>query len=320
MFNLTRRGAVISAAAAAAAFGVDSRFSIAPSAVAEQASAKGFHKFNVGEIEVTMVYDGLWEKPHDPGFVKNATVDDVKAALKAAGLTDAHVPITFTITIVKAGGKTIMFDSGTGGQLSPKAGKLTANMQAAGIDPNSISTIVVTHFHPDHIFGLMAKDTNAQVYPDAEIIVPAAEYKFWTDESVFTKLPEANHGAAKRMQATFPTWKNLRQVEAGAEAVPGVRALAAHGHTPGHTVYHLGSGADQLFVLADITNIPALFVKNPGWHAAFDADAKAAEANRRKYFEQVIAEKAIMTGYHYGVPGAGRIEKDGEGYAFVPVA
>lgn len=320
MFNLTRRGAVISAAAAAAAFGVDGRFAVAPSAVAEEAGAKGFHKFNVGEIEVTMVYDGLWEKPHDPGFVKNATVDDVKAALKAAGLTDAHVPITFTITIVKAGGKTIMFDSGTGGQLSPKAGKLTANMQAAGIDPKSISTIVVTHFHPDHIFGLMAKDTNAQVYPDAEIIVPAAEYKFWTDESVFSKLPEANHGAAKRMQATFPTWKNLRQVEAGAEAIPGVRALAAHGHTPGHTVYHLGSGADQLFVLADITNIPALFAKNPGWHAAFDADAQAAEANRRKYFEQVIAEKAIMTGYHYGVPGAGRIEKDGEGYAFVPVA
>ncbi|MGQ0456400.1 MAG: MBL fold metallo-hydrolase [Hyphomicrobium sp.] len=320
MTNLSRREAVFSAAAAGAALGLSGPLGFHASAIADEAVAKGFHAFKVGDIDVATVFDGIWEKPHDPGFIKNATVDETKAALKAAGLNDANVTIPFTITFAKVGGKTIMFDSGTGGQLSPKAGKLAANMQAAGIDPKSVSTIVVTHFHPDHIFGLMAKDTNAQIYPNAEIVLPAAEYKFWTDESVFSKLPEANHGLAKRVQATFPTWKNVRQVEAGAEAAPGVRALAAYGHTPGHTIYHLGSGADQLFVMADITNIPALFARNPGWHAAFDGDAAMAEANRRKYFDQVIAEKAMMTGYHYGVPGAGRIAKDGNGYAFVPVA
>ena len=320
MAKFTRREAAIAAAAAGAAFGLSRSISFAPSAIAEEAAAKGFHAFKVGDIEVTTVFDGLWERPHDSGFIKNATVEETKAALKAAGMDDSKVTIPYTITFVKIGGKTIMFDSGTGGQLSPKAGKLAANMQAAGIEIKSISTIIVTHFHPDHIFGLMAKDTNAPVYPDAEIVVPAAELKFWNDSSVFAKLPEANHGLAKRIQATLGQWKNVRTVEAGAEALPGIRALDAFGHTAGHTVYHLGSGADQFYVLADITNIPALFAKHPDWHAMFDADAGMAEAKRRKYFDEVIAEKAIMTGYHYGVPGAGRIEKDGVGYAYVPIA
>lgn len=321
MPTTSRREFVVSAAAAAAVMGLDGRLTfIAPANAqkAADAAAKGFHTFKNGSVEITTVFDGLWEKPHDPAFIKNATVDETKAALKAAGLTDAHVPITFTVTVVKSGGKTIMFDSGTGGQLSPLAGKLGDNMKAAGIDPKSINTIVVTHFHPDHIFGLMAKDTNAQIYPDAEIIVPKAELAWWTDASVFQKLPEARHGLAKRIQATIPTWKNVRAVEGEVEVAPGVRALPAFGHTPGHTAYVV-NGDKPLMVLADTTNIPALFVKNPGWHAIFDGDPAMAEANRRKLFERAIADKAIITGYHYGMPGAGTIAKDGAGYAFVPV-
>jgi glyoxylase-like metal-dependent hydrolase (beta-lactamase superfamily II) len=322
MFELTRREAILSSAAAAAFLGAPSRVAfIRPAhAEADAGAASAFKTFKVGDIEVTTLFDGIWEKAHDPGFIRNATVDETKAALRAAGADDSKVVIPFTVTVVKIGGKTIMFDAGTGGQLSPKAGRLSASMQAAGIDPKSISTIVVTHFHPDHIFGLMAKETNAPVYPDAEIVVPAAELKFWADPSVFTKLPEASHGLAKRVQATLATWKNVRPIDGETDAVAGIRALPAYGHTPGHTVYALGSGADQLMVLADLTNVPYLFAKHPSWHAAFDADPVAAEANRRKFFDRVVAEKAIMTGYHYGVPGAGTMQKDGDGYTFVPVA
>ena len=245
MPELTRRDAAASTIAAGAAFGLSRPLEFLSSAVAEEAAQKGFHAFKVGDIDVTTVFDGLWKKPHDPNFIKNATVEETKAALRVAGLPDDHVTIPYTVTFVKIAGKTIMFNSGTGAQLSPDAGKLAANMQAAGIDAKAISTVLITHFHPDHIFGLMAKETNAQVYPDAEIVVPAEEYKFWTDPSVFAKLPERSHGLAKRVQATFPTWKNIRQIEAGAETAPGIRALAAFGHTPGHTVYHLGSGADR---------------------------------------------------------------------------
>lgn len=322
MLKTSRREFVVSAAAAGAVMGLDGHLAFIPPANAQKAAdaaAKGFHTFKNGKVEVTTVFDGIWEKPHDAGFIKNATLDETKAALKAAGLTDAHVTIPFTVTIVKSGGKTIMFDSGTGGQLSPLAGKLGDNMKAAGIDPKSINTVVVTHFHPDHIFGLMAKDTNAQTYPDAEIIVPKAELAWWTDASVFQKLPEARHGLAKRIQATLGVWKNVRAVEGETEVAPGVRALPAFGHTPGHTTYVV-DGDKPFMVLADLTNIPALFVKNPGWHAQFDGDAAMAEANRRKLFDRAIADKAIIAGYHYGMPGAGTITKDGAGYAFVPVA
>jgi glyoxylase-like metal-dependent hydrolase (beta-lactamase superfamily II) len=282
---------------------------------------KGFAKFKVGSIEVTQLYDGTWEKAHDPAFIKNASVDETKAGLKAAGLTDTYVPIPFTVTVVKMKGKTIMFDSGTGGQAAPTAGLIGKNdlMKKAGIDPTKISTIIVTHFHSDHIFGLMAKDTNAQVFPNAEIIVPAAEYRYWADPALIPKLPEARQGVAKRIQATMPTWKNLKQVEAGKDAIPGVRALDTYGHTPGHTSYVMGSGRNQLIVLGDVANIPALFVKNPQWHAAFDSDANMAEQNRRKMFDRVVADKATVTGYHFGMPGAGTIKKDGKGYAYVPV-
>jgi glyoxylase-like metal-dependent hydrolase (beta-lactamase superfamily II) len=318
----TRREFVVSAAAASAVMGLGGPLAFIPPANAQKAAdavAKGFHTVKNGAVEITTIYDGLWEKPHDPAFIKNASVEETKSALKAQGLTDAHVPIPFTVTVVKTGGKTVMFDAGTGGQLAPTAGRMADNMKAAGIDPKSISTIVVTHFHPDHIFGLMAKDTNTQVFPDAEIVVPKVELAWWMDPAVFGKLPEARHGLAKRIQATLGQWKNVRPVDGEVEVAPGIRALPAFGHTAGHTTYVVTAGAAPLMVLADLTNIPALFVRNPGWHAQFDADPALAETVRRKLFERAIADKAIVTGYHYGMPGAGSIQKDGAGYAFVPV-
>jgi glyoxylase-like metal-dependent hydrolase (beta-lactamase superfamily II) len=204
--------------------------------------------------------------------------------------------------------------------LAPTAGLFQSkNLAAAGIDPAKISTIVVTHFHPDHIFGMMAKETNAQVYPNAEIIVPAAEYKFWTDPALVEKVPDAQKGLVKRIQATFPTWKNVKQVEAGKEALPGVTAVDTYGHTPGHTSFLIGSGASQLMVLGDVTNIPAINVANPDWSIAFDSDKAMAAATRKKVFDRAIADKITMTGYHWGMPGAGTVSKDGAGYAYVPV-
>lgn len=291
-------------------------------AVAQDAGVvlKPFHKFKVGDIEVTMVSDGIWLKEHDKALISNASIDDTKAALKAAGLDDSKVPIPFTVTFVKIKDRLVMFDAGTGGQWVPSAGALKANMAAAGIDPAKVTDIVVTHFHPDHIFGLMAKDTNAQIYPNAHIIVPAAEFAFWTDPATLSKMPEAFKPLVVRIQATLPSWKNVTQVKEGEEAVAGIRALAAPGHTPGHTVFQVASGKDQLYVLGDVSNIPALFVRHPEWHFVFDADPNLAEQTRRKMFDRVIAEKATITGYHFGMPGAGSIEKDGSGYLFKPLA
>jgi glyoxylase-like metal-dependent hydrolase (beta-lactamase superfamily II) len=317
MIVFSRRDVVLTGAAALAVSGIAKRFTFISSAIAAEA---GFHRFKVGGVEVTTVFDGKWDKPHDPGFITNASVEDTKAALRAAGLSDGAVPIPFTVTFVKIGDTTVMFDAGTGGQLAPTAGRLAENMAAAGIDAKSINKVIVTHFHPDHIFGLMEKDTNAQVYPGAEIVVPEAELAWWASPDVFSKLPPERHGLAKRIQATLPSWKNVRTVDWGKEAAPGIVAVAAPGHTAGHTVYQIASSGKELLVLADTSNMPALFARHPEWHAAFDADADLAEKTRRALFERAIAEKAVVTGYHYGMPGAGTIEKDGAGYAFVPVA
>lgn len=329
MTEMTRRSFVLSAAAAGAALGLNGPLEIfgsaahaqganpvgAPDALVEQ----GFAKFKVGGIEVIQVYDGHWEKAHADNFIRNASVDDTKAALKKAGLTDAFVPVPFTVTVVRIGGRTIMFDSATGAQMAPTAGRLAKNLAAAGIQPAEISTIVVTHFHPDHIWGLMAKDTNAQVYPNAEIIVPENEYKHWTADGLVEKVPEGSKGMVRRIQATFPTWKNVKPAAAGTEVTSGIRSMATHGHTPGHTSYVVSSGSDTLIVAGDVTNIPPLNLANPGWQLVFDAIPDMAEAGRRKLMEQAVTDKSIITGYHWGLPGAGTIQKDGNGYALVPV-
>jgi glyoxylase-like metal-dependent hydrolase (beta-lactamase superfamily II) len=315
MHSISRRGLVISSAASAAAFALDGPLEFFTPAFAQKPDPslmeKGIFRFKVGDIEVVQMYDGVWEKAHDPGFIKNASVDDTKAALQAAGQTDAFVPITFTITAIRRKGELVLFDSGTGNQMAPTAGLFaTKTMAAAGIDPAKIKTIIVTHFHPDHITGLMAKDTNAAIFPNAEIIVPGTEYKYWTE-------PATKGG--DRIRAVFPTWKNIRQFEGNKQVAPGVEAIATFGHTPGHTSYLVSSGRNQLIVLGDVSNIPSLFVKHPEWHAAFDVDAELAEKNRRKMYDRVVADNVTITGYHFGMPGAGKIKKDGKGYAFLPL-
>ena len=118
----------------------------------------------------------------------------------------------------------------------------------------------------------------------------------------------------------MPNWKNLKQAAIDKEVVPGIKALATHGHTPGHTSYLVTSGNASLIVLGDVTNIPAFNLKNPGWHLVVDQDAAMAEATRRRVFEQAVADKTMLTGYHWGMPGAGTLAKDGGGYVLAPVA
>lgn len=314
------RRQVVAAAAAAAAFGLDRPLAIVSPAYAQKTAAPAgrFARYKVGTFECTAVYDGIWEKPHDPAFIKNASLDDVKASMKSAGLSDEFVSIPFTPLLVNTGSNLVLFDAGTGGQVQPTAGKLHDNMKAAGLDPAKITKVMISHFHPDHIFGLMAKDTNAPVYPNAEIVVSEAEYKFWTDPAVIEKLPEGRRPLARRIQATFPTWKNVRQVAGEAEVAPGIRTVATPGHTPGHIAFHLSSGTAQMIYSGDTFYQPAMSLPNPGWHGVFDQDAAAAEASRRKLADRLVADKILVSGYHFPWPGAAMLAKAGAGYSLTP--
>jgi glyoxylase-like metal-dependent hydrolase (beta-lactamase superfamily II) len=321
MYEISRRDLILSSAAAAAVLGLNGRVAFLGAAHAQAAMDQGFHRYKVGSIEVTALYDGVWEKAHDPAFIKDVTVDQTKAALAAAGLPTEFVSIPFTPNLVRTGGQVTLIDTGTGGQTGgPKAGMFMKHLAAAGVDPGSVNHILITHFHPDHIFGLMTKaPENKPVFPNAVLHLPAVEYKYWMDPSGIDKMAEARRPLVRRMQEMFPLMKDKVQVyEGDKEVIPGIRPIDSPGHTPGHTSYHVSSGSDQLIVLGDVTNIPALFVRNPGWRAAFDQDAATAEATRRRLLDRAVADKTMVAGYHFPFPAAGKIAKDGNGYAFVP--
>jgi glyoxylase-like metal-dependent hydrolase (beta-lactamase superfamily II) len=323
MFIMSRRG-ILASAAVAAAFGLHGKklALVGPAhAEAPLEPANGVYKYKVGSIEVTAVYDGIWRKPHDPTFIKNASVEDTKEALAKAGLTTEFMPIPLTVVVLKIGDKYVMIDSGSGvGQWQANATNLPSNMKAAGIDRGQISTILVSHFHPDHVWGLMEKGTNAAVFPNAELIVSSTEYKWWTEPGRVEKLPEGRKPAGKRIGDVFPTWKNWKLAEDNAEVAPGVRLLAAPGHTPGHSAFLVTSGKDQLMVSNDAMYVPALLAPHPDWQGAYDQDGATAVTTRRKLMDRVIADKMMVCGAHFPFPGRGTFTKDGDAYAFAPLA
>jgi glyoxylase-like metal-dependent hydrolase (beta-lactamase superfamily II) len=315
MPNISRRD-VVASAALAAALGLGSHVTLVAPAHAQKtpAPAKPFHKYQVGSFECTAIYDGIWEKPHDPAFIKNASLDEVKSAMRAAKLTDEFVSIPFTPLVVNTGRDLVLFDAGTGGQVQPTAGQLFDNMKEAGIDRARITKVMISHFHPDHIFGLMEKATNAQLFPNAEIVVSAAEYAFWTDPAVIEKLPAGRQPLAKRIQATFPKWNNVRQVAGETEVAPGIRSVATPGHTPGHVAFHIASGSRQLIYSGDTFYQPALSLATPHWHGVFDQDGPLAEKSRRALADRIVADSILVSGYHFPWPGAGTLARDGSGY------
>ena len=325
MGRFTRREFVLSAAVAAAVFGLDRALAVgAPAKEQQTATPKpGIHRYKVGSAECIALYDGVWEKAHDPTFFKNASVEDTKRALAAGGLRTDFVTIPIMALVIKLNGKIVLCDAGGGGQVqafNPNSvfvsGKLQGNLKAAGIEPAKIDTILISHFHPDHIFGLLKAKTNKPVFPNAEIIVPAAEYKWWTDPSLIARLPTARQALGRRIQEVIPNWKNVLPVEGEDEVVPGIRFVKAPGHTAGHTAFHLSSGNDQLLISNDLAYVPALVAAHPSWHGAYDQDAALAESTRRKLLDRVIADKMMISGTHFPWPGLGRIARDGGGYAF----
>ena len=321
MQNLSRRDVVIGAGLAAA-LSLDGRVGIVSPALAQPMpdAGKGFYKYKVGSVEVTALYDGIWKKPHDPAFIKNASVEDTKAALAKAGMTTEYMPIPLTVVFLKVGDKLIMVDSGSGvGQWQPTAVDLPGNIKAAGIDPTKISTILISHFHPDHIFGLMQKGTNEPVYPNAELVVNATEYKWWTEPGRVEKLPEGRKALGTRIQTVFPTWKNFKLVEGEKDVAPGITLVNAPGHTPGHSAFLLSSGNQQLMISNDTAYVPALLAPHPEWQGAYDQDGPLAVESRRKLIDRVIADKMAICGAHFPVPGAGSFARDGTGYVFAPV-
>ncbi|MBY0382003.1 MAG: MBL fold metallo-hydrolase [Xanthobacteraceae bacterium] len=282
-----------------------------------------FHRYHVGDVEVTVVRDGHRTFPLPDHFVVNATKDDVNAALESASLLRDEMTIHFNPLALKIGGKTVVVDTGLGeagkAMTNGTAGHFTDNLKASGIDPKQVDAVVISHFHFDHIAGL-ADAQNRSVFPNAEIFVPATEWSFWMDQSERSNAPEGRRDAFDAVWRIFDDMlkRKVTQYNWGDEVLPGLLAAETAGHTPGHTSFMLTSGADRLFIQSDVTNHPALFVRNPTWHAAFDMDAERAERTRRRVYDMLVSEKLKVQAFHYPFPSSGYIEKDGDRYHVLP--
>ncbi|TDR94547.1 MBL fold metallo-hydrolase [Enterovirga rhinocerotis] len=277
----------------------------------------GWYRYTIGDVEVTAIHDGHAMRPLE-GFVRNAELADVKKAMADAFLPEAALPITFTTLVLRTGGKTVLIDTGNGNSGAPTTGRWMVNFQAAGFDPAQVDAVIISHFHGDHINGLRLKDGTA-VFPKAEISVPDTEWAYWTDDAKMSAAPDGLKPAFQNVRRVFgPLGKDVKTFAAGKEVAPGLTAVAAPGHTPGHTAFTLSSGGGKLMILSDLTNHPALFARNPTWAAVFDMDADKARETRIRMLDMAATEKAQLAFYHAPFPATGFIQKDGSGFRFVP--
>ena len=318
---ISRRTIVAAGPVAAAALStpglIGSAFAQGTPAPTPAAVQNGWYRYKVGDIEVTAIHDGFFARPFD-GFVRNAELADVKKAATDAFLPDTALPISFTTLVLKTGGKTVLVDTGNGNNGAPTANRWMTNFKAAGFDPAQVDTIVVSHFHGDHIGGIRLKEGTA-VFPKAELLVPDAEWAFWTDDAKAAAAPDGMKPAFANVKRVFePIKADVKQYAAGKEVVPGLTAVAAPGHTPGHTAFMLSSGSGKLMIMSDTTNHPALFVRNPNWSAVFDMDADKARETRIKLLDMAASERAQVAFYHAPFPATGFIAKEGNGFRFVP--
>lgn len=296
---------------------------LAPSVHAAQPvsgqQAPAFYRYRVGDMEVTAIHDGVAARPLD-GFIKNAPLADVKQALADAFLPDDKLTITFTTLVLNTGGKLVLLDTGNGDLGAATAGTWMSNFRAAGFDPANVDQVVISHFHGDHINGLRLKDGTA-MFPRAELLVPAPEWAYWMDDAKMAAAPDGLKPNFANVRRVFgPVAGDVRRYEWGREVAPGVTAIEAPGHTPGHTAFAITSGNGRLMAMSDTTNHPALFVRNPDWSAVFDMDGDQARATRRRLLDMAATERMQVAFYHAPFPATGHIAKEGAGFRMVPVA
>jgi glyoxylase-like metal-dependent hydrolase (beta-lactamase superfamily II) len=312
--KINRRSLLAGSALATAAMPV-AGFAKAPPAGKQ---AAGLYRYKLGDYEMTALYDGVWNRPIDDKFVPNVAFADVQKVLSDSFLPTDKLPVPFTALLVNTGTRLVLLDTGTAGQFpGGTSGSMNENLAAAGIVPAAIDTIVISHFHPDHINGIKTKD-DALVFPNAEILVPAPEWAYWMDDAKLSNAPQALKGNFLNVRRVFKNVK-VTQYEPGKEVAPGVTSIAAYGHTPGHAAFAVASGSQSMLVLSDVTNHPWLFLRNPEWQAAFDMDGPMAVDTRRRLLDRAVADKMLVQGYHFPFPASGHVTKSGTNYDFVPI-
>jgi glyoxylase-like metal-dependent hydrolase (beta-lactamase superfamily II) len=313
--TISRRQMLAAGAAIAAvpALPVGSAFAQQAAPAAPAVQSPGWFRHKVGDITVTAIGDGFVQRPLE-GFVRNVTVADVQKALTDQGLSPAHIRVPYTSLVVQSGSRVILLDTGNG-QFAPgpMSGQWMSNFRAAGFTPEAVTDVVISHFHGDHINGLRNKD-GAAVFPNAQVLVPEGEWAFWMDDARMNNAPEAMKGAFNNVRRVFSPFKDVTRFAWDKEVAPGVASVRADGHSPGHTTFLITSGSGRMMYVADITNAPLLFARNPEWQVMFDMDAQKAIETRKRILDMTSADKIRTAFYHGPFPSVGQIARDGSGY------
>ncbi len=282
------------------------------------AQAPGVYRLKVGAFEVTVLSDGNLAIDR-PLFAGDAAGTD--KLLDAAFLPKGPIPTCVNEWVVNTGGKLVLVDAGAGTSFAPTLGKMHGNLAVAGINPAAVDVVVITHMHPDHIPGLLGSD-GKMMFPNAVVHIDAGEHLFWTSEQNRAQAPEQFKVFFDLAKASIKPYADAGKLQTfgdGAQFAPGVTAVAAPGHTVGHTMVRVSSGGDDLLVWSDIVHCAALQFAQPERSIAFDSDPAMAIANRKKVMDMVATDRLLFAGAHLPFPGVGHAAKSGAGYAYVPL-
>ena len=273
--------------------------------------------FTLGEAKLTVISDGALVLPAS-GLGVNADPEEVKAFLESYFQSpETHYSHTNHL-LIETGEAKVLVDVGSGNRFLDTAGRLMANLEAAGVDPASITHVVITHAHPDHVWGIR-DDFDEAILPDAQYFIGRAEHEFWMQDGLASTVPAEMQqfvvGAQNSLQVEGADWTLL---DDGQEVAPGVRVIASPGHTPGHMSVVVESGGQQLIALGDVmTHIHTNFV-HPDWFNGFDMDGAQTVATRRRILDMAATDRIAVLGYHFPFPGVGHVRREGEAYSFVP--
>ena len=277
------------------------------------------YKFKIGDFDCIVLSDGTFSYP-DHSFFVNAPEESLKQVFREHNIPPGEITVPWTCLFINTGQQWVLVDTGAGAGSVPTAGKLLQNLQAEGIEPIDIDVVIITHGHPDHIGGNTDSE-GRPVFPNARYVMWKDEWEFWTSEPDLTqlKVPEE----LKQIMRSFaaknlpPLQARLRLVDNETQILPGIRAIAAPGHTPGHMALVISSDNERLLYISDAVLHP-IHLEQPDWYPAFDFAPDQAMATRRQLLNRIAAKKVLMIASHFPFPGIGHIVRKGEGWQWQP--
>jgi glyoxylase-like metal-dependent hydrolase (beta-lactamase superfamily II) len=275
----------------------------------------GIYHRKIGDIVVTAISDGYLDG--DLSVMRNVDLEKANQALREAFRPARRTSVN--AFLIHSKGRLAIVDTGSGNYLQPTAGFVQRNLVAAGIDPKSIDTVLLTHMHPDHSAGLTDMSNGQRLFPNAELVMHENEPPHWFDDSAMAKADERSrklYFLAGREQIL--PYKDRTRLFRQGEVFPGVTAVPSLGHTPGHTAFLVASGNDQLMIWGDTVHVPEVQTAFPDAGMAFDTDLAAAAASRKRMFDRVSADGILVAGMHLHFPAFSRLARRGDAYALCP--